>query len=279
VTRHGDTAAAAPGLLDELTTIVSHAAEAIVAVRAGAVHARIKPDKSPVTAADDAAEAVILEGVSRLLPGVPIISEEAWDQTTRYRLDGDFVLVDPLDGTRELLAGRDEFTVNLALISGGKPILGIVAAPALHVIWRASGKTGAERLALTPGAPASRAADRAAIRCRAWPQTRPIAALSLSHLDAETAAFVARFADLERMSAGSAIKFCRVAEGVADLYPRLGPTHEWDVAAGHAIVEAAGGSVTRPEGGSLTYGDAANAFRIASFIAWGDPAAAGRFAR
>ncbi len=275
MTRHRDTAAAASGLLDELTTIVSHAAAAILAVRAGALHARIKPDKSPVTAADDAAETVILKGVSRLLPGVPIISEEAWDQTIRYRLDGEFVLVDPLDGTRELLAGRDEFTVNLALISGGKPILGIVAAPALHVIWRGTGNTGAERLVLTPDAPAS----RAAIRCRAWPQTPPVAALSRSHLDAETAAFVARVPDLERITVGSAIKFCRVAEGVADLYPRLGPTREWDVAAGHAILEAAGGIVTRPGGGALTYGDAANAFRIASFIAWGDPAAAGRLAR
>lgn len=279
MTRPSDPAAAASGLLDELTTIASQAAAAILDIRAGSLHARIKPDQSPVTAADEAAEAVIVEAVSRLLPGVPIVSEEASDQTAWQQLAGEFVLVDPLDGTRELLAGRDEFTVNVALISGGKPIFGIVAAPALQSIWRASGKTGAERLALAPGAPASAARERAVIRCRPWPASKPVAAVSRSHLDAETVALVARFPDAERVTFGSAIKFCRVAEGLADVYPRLAPTREWDVAAGHAIVQAAGGIVTRPGGAALRYGGEAEAFRIPSFIAWGDPAAAARFDR
>ncbi len=164
--RHSNLAVAAPGLLDELTTIVSHAAAAVLAVRAGTLHARLKPDKSPVTAADHASEAVILEGMSRLLPGIPVISEEAWHQSASYRLGEDFALVDPLDGTRELLEGRDEFTVNVALIGGGKPILGIVAAPALHMIWRGTGMTGAERLTVDEGA----ATSKAAIHCRAWLQ-------------------------------------------------------------------------------------------------------------
>jgi 3'(2'), 5'-bisphosphate nucleotidase len=277
VTRPGAIAAPAPGLLDELTTTVSHAAGAILAIRAGALKARIKPDRSPVTAADDAAEAVILEAVSRLLPGVPIVSEEASGQTARQPINGDFVLVDPLDGTRELLEGRDEFTVNVALISGGKPILGIVAAPALHLIWRATVDAGAERLALAPGAPASQATDRAVIHCRPWPKGNPIAAVSRSHLDADTVALVARIPGMQRVAWGSALKFCRVAEGSADLYPRLAPTCEWDVAAGHAVVRAAGGIVTRPDGEELSYGGA-KPFRIASFIVWGDPAAARRYA-
>jgi 3'(2'), 5'-bisphosphate nucleotidase len=276
VTRPGAIAAAAPGLLDELTTTVSHAAGAILAIRAGALQARIKPDRSPVTAADDASEAVILEAVSRLLPGVPIVSEEASGQTAGQQLDCDFVLIDPLDGTRELLEGRDEFTVNVALISGGKPILGIVAAPALHLLWRATVGAGAERLALAPGAPASEATDRAVIRCRPWPAGKPVAALSRSHLDADSAALVARIPGMERVAWGSALKFCRVAEGSADLYPRLAPTCEWDVAAGHAIVRAAGGIVIRPDGEEVSYGGR-DSFRIASFIAWGDPAAARRF--
>jgi 3'(2'), 5'-bisphosphate nucleotidase len=263
-------------LLDDLTTIVSAAAAAILAARASALDPRTKPDFSPVTAADEAAEAVILDGLARVLPGIPVVSEEAAGRTIPDHLGEQFVLVDPLDGTRELLAGRNEFTVNVAIVSAGRPVLGIVSAPALGLVWRGQGGR-AERLRLAPGAPAGGAHERGAIRTRSCPATGLIAAISRSHLDPETQAFLARLPVGETVSGGSAIKFCQVAEGAADIYPRFGTTCEWDVAAGHAVLSAAGGSVMMPEGTPLPYGRIAERFRVRSFIAWGDPSAAARF--
>src|SRR5262245_37376591 len=138
-------------LLDELTAIVSAAAAAILAARAGSLDTRAKPDLTPVTAADHASEAVILEALARLLPDVCVISEEAVGCAFPDRIPDRFVLVDPLDGTREFIAGRDEFTVNLALVGGGRPRLGIVAAPAQGLLWRGIEGGGAERLRLEPG--------------------------------------------------------------------------------------------------------------------------------
>ena len=263
-------------LLDELTSLVSAAAAAVLAVRAGALNLRAKPDLSPVTAADEAAEAVILEGVARLLPGVPVVSEERIGKAPLARLGDCVVLVDPVDGTRELVAGRDEFTINLAVASGGRPVLGIVSAPALGLLWRGAENHGAERLRLSPGAPAAAADERTPVRPRTLADGRLIAAVSRSHLDAETAAFLARLPWVERLVSGSAVKLCRVAEGSADVYPRLASIHEWDVAAGHAIVSAAGGIVTRPDGTPLTYGRLDQAFLVQGFIAWGDPSAPAR---
>src|SRR6266849_3143271 len=146
--RDGEIGAMDGRLLDELTTMVSAAAAAILAVRAGSLDARSKADLSPVTAADHAAEAVILEGLARLLPGVCVVSEEAASHALPTSLPDSFVLVDPLDGTRELLAGRDEFTVNVAIMNGGNPLMGVVAAPALGLLWRGIVGVGAERLVL-----------------------------------------------------------------------------------------------------------------------------------
>lgn len=269
----GDLVARADRLLDELTTIVSAAGAAILAARATGLDPRTKPDFSPVTAADEAAEAVILEGLASLLPDVQVVSEEAAGRAPLNRLEDSFILVDPLDGTRELLAGRDEFTVNLALVSGGLPILGIVSAPALGLLWRGTANLGAERLRLVPGAPASGAQERAAIRTRAFPGPGLIAAVSRSHLDPATDAFLSKLPLDKRISCGSAIKFCQVAEGAADLYPRFSPTHEWDVAAGHAVLMAAGGVVTAPDGTPLSYGRVTQGLLIPAFIAWGDPKA------
>jgi 3'(2'), 5'-bisphosphate nucleotidase len=261
-------------LLDELTTIVSAAAAAILAACTRALDARTKADLSPVTAADEAAEAVILEGLARVLPGTSVVSEEAASQACPAHVPDSFVLVDPLDGTRELIAGRDEFTVNVAIVSGGRPRLGIVAAPAQGVLWRGVEGQGAERLCLSPGAPAGAARERSAIRTRALPRAGLTAVVSRSHLDAATEAFLARLPIADRLASGSALKFCQVAEGTADVYPRLSTTCEWDVAAGHAVLVAAGGAITTPAGGALNYGQAAGNFRIPAFIAWGDPAAA-----
>jgi 3'(2'), 5'-bisphosphate nucleotidase len=267
-------------LLDDLTGTVSRAAAAVLAVRDGALAARRKADQSPVTAADEAAEAVILAEVARLLPGVPVVSEEAVDRGVCPPFgDADMlVLVDPVDGTRELVAGRDEFTVNLAIVIAGSAQLGIIAAPARGLVWRTCGATasgsgggGAERLELVPGAPVGQARSSRPVRSRAWPQTGPIAAVSRSHLDPRTEAWLARLAPAERLSSGSAIKFCQVAEGLADVYPRLSPTREWDVAAGAAIVSGAGGVVTTPEGEPLTFGRRPD-FLVSGFIARGDPA-------
>lgn len=264
-------------LVEHLTTVVSRAAAAILAARATALSPRTKADQSPVTAADDASEAIILEGVTKLLPGVPIISEEASARAAIGSVGSDLVLVDPVDGTRELVAGRDEFTINLGLVRNGRPILGIVAAPALALVWRTAPAGGAERFRLTPGDAAGAATEKIAIRTRPMPKAGIVAAVSRSHFDAATDGFLARlgsrFGKVARLASGSAIKLCRVAEGSADVYPRLAPTHQWDVAAGHAILAAAGGTVTTPDGSPLVYGPPDHGWRIGGFVAWGDPSA------
>jgi 3'(2'), 5'-bisphosphate nucleotidase len=269
----GDTRASNTRLLDELSCVVSAASAAILEARAGSLAVRAKADHSPVTAADHASEAVIIEGISRALPGVSIVSEEAVTGSPPPPLSGSFVLVDPLDGTRELLAGRDEFTVNVAVVSSGRPWLGIVAAPAQGLLWRGIEGGGAERLLLAAGAPAGAARERTAIHTRPCPRAGLIAAVSRSHLDSQTAALLARLPTAQRIACGSALKFCQLAEGAADVYPRLSTTCEWDVAAGHAILVAAGGTLITPEGGALTYGRIAARFRIPGFMAWGDPSA------
>jgi 3'(2'), 5'-bisphosphate nucleotidase len=264
-------------LLDQLTTLVSRAAAAILAARASGLNPLSKADRSPVTAADMVAESVIMAGLAALAPGVPVVSEESVEANPPGRLDGDFILVDPLDGTRELVAGRDEFTVNVAVLRAGRPALGIIAAPAYGLLWRGRVGAGAERLRLAPGAPAADARERVTIRTRPRPATELIAAVSRSHPDAATEALLGRLPVTARLICGSSIKFCRLAEGVADFYPRLSTTCEWDVAAGHALLAAAGGAVTRPDGTPLAYGRTADRFLIPAFIAVGDPSAASLF--
>jgi 3'(2'), 5'-bisphosphate nucleotidase len=272
---HGANLAADAGLIDALTGIVSRAAAAILTIRAGALATRSKADQSPVTAADEASESTIMAGLATVLPGVPVVSEEAVDRGVPSLAAATFVLVDPVDGTRELVAGRDEFTVNVAVVSGGRPQIGILAAPALGLIWRTSAGGGAERLRLTPGADAKAASDRTPIRCRRWPAQGPVATLSRSHLDADTEAFLRGLPPTDRRPSGSAIKLAWIAEGTADVYPRLGRVREWDVAAGDAIVTAAGGLLIGRGGVTpLPYGADAAGFAVQGFVAWGDPAAA-----
>jgi 3'(2'), 5'-bisphosphate nucleotidase len=262
-------------LLDGLTAIAAHAAAAILAIAPSDLAPHDKPDLTPVTAADKASEATILEGLGRLLPGVPVVSEETAAAVLAENLGSRFVLVDPLDGTRELLAGRDEFTVNIALIIGGHPVAGVVAAPARGLLWRGIVGTRAERLVLSPSIGSQAAREARAIhtsaRSKAGHNSGLVALVSRSHLDPVTEAYLATLNPAERIACGSALKFCQLAEGTADLYPRLAPTSEWDVAAGHAVLAAAGGSVCTPDGRPLLYGQAG--FRIPAFIAWGDRAA------
>ena len=255
-------------LMDELTTIVSRAAAATLAKPAAEVERRIKADQSPVTAADEASEAIILEGLRRLLPGLPVVAEESVARGPTA-LGASFAIVDPLDGTKEFIAGRDEFTVNLAIATDGVPIAGLIAAPAQGVLWRGVPGRFAERLRLAPGEPAAQAQERVALHTRVAPDTLKVA-VSRSHLDPNSEAYLDRFAAVERYACGSSVKFCHIAEGRADLYPRLGPTSEWDIAAGCAILAAAGGIVTDPDGRPLRFGSGGK-FLVPGFIAWGDP--------
>jgi 3'(2'), 5'-bisphosphate nucleotidase len=241
-------ASACAVLLDELTAITARAAEAILAL-ARRPDVRTKADGSPVTAADKAAEAIICEGLRRISPNLPIISEEqAAEKKPGPIKSGSYFLVDPLDGTREFVAGRDEYTVNIALITEREPQLGVICAPASGTIWRGIVGKGADRI---EGAITNRPAS---IRVRPQPRDEVIVMTSRSHLNAQTQAFVEALPCASVIQIGSSVKFCWIADGKADLYPRLAPTHDWDIAAGHAILQAAGGSVTSPDGSAVVYG-------------------------
>jgi 3'(2'), 5'-bisphosphate nucleotidase len=224
-----------------------------------------------VTAADEASEAIIIEGLAKLLPGLPVVAEESVDRAPAD-LGASFAIVDPLDGTKEFIAGRDEFTVNLAIASGGVPVVGLIAAPAQGLLWRGVPAHGAERLAMRWATGLVEA--RAAIHTRPAPEQLKVA-VSRSHMDKDTEAWLGRFGTTEHYPCGSSVKFCHIAEGKADLYPRLSPTSEWDIAAGCAILAAAGGLVTDPRGGPLRFGSGGK-FLVPGFIAWGDPARAAR---
>jgi 3'(2'), 5'-bisphosphate nucleotidase len=261
---------AAAALIEPLTDLVVRAGAAILAVNRGAMQVDGKADGSPVTEADLAADRIIGEGLAALVPDIPAISEERV-HLAKPPYDGSFFLIDPLDGTKEFLAGRGEFTVNIALVSNGTPLLGIIGAPALGLIWRGLVGQGAERLAIGDGD-----------RLKAEPiHTRPIpppgapwlVAVSRSHGDARTEAFIDARPGAVRQKLGSAVKFGRIAEGAADIYPRFAPTCEWDIAAGHAIVTAAGGRITDGQGANLQFGRGRPDFIVPEFIAWGDPRA------
>jgi 3'(2'), 5'-bisphosphate nucleotidase len=252
-------------LMAELTTISIVAATAILRAQ-GSGGVRIKADGSPVTNADLAADATIREGLARVAPDLPVVSEEQAEHPKTSVNGASYFLVDPLDGTRDFIAGRDEYTVNIGLISGGTPILGIVAAPALGLVWRGIVGRGAERLRFS----LHHASTPEPIHTHSRPDDEMIVMVSRSHLDAPTQAYIESLPHTRCIASGSSLKFCRVAEGAADHYPRLGPTRDWDVAAGHAVLVAAGGSITKPDGAALIYGTPE--LRIPAFLAWGGPA-------
>jgi 3'(2'), 5'-bisphosphate nucleotidase len=259
--------AAYPDLMAALTKITISAAEAIRSQGQGGIH--IKADGSPVTAADEAAEAVIHDGLTQLSSALPIISEEAAERNRPTAASGSYFLVDPLDGTKEFIAGRDEYTINIALVADGVPVLGVIAAPAQGLIWRGILGRGAERLKFS----GREAETPQAIKARPRPEGELIVMVSRSHLEARTQAYLDGFRHTRCVGCGSSVKFCRLAEGAADLYPRLAPTHDWDIAAGHAILVAAGGSVVDPDGGALRFGSPT--LIIPAFVAWGGPAPTG----
>ncbi len=246
-------------LLPEIVALTERAGALILEHYKGDVAVRAKADASPVTVADEAAEALIVEGLARLTPEIAVVAEETVAGGHVPELDErPFWLVDPLDGTKEFLSRNGEFTVNIALIEGREPVLGVVLAPALGKVWWGARGRGAMLRA---------EGKERAIAARRPPADGLIAVASRSHIDPATEAFLDRAGVAERISAGSSLKFCLIAEGRADLYPRFGPTMEWDTAAGHAVLSAAGGRVTTKDGAPFTYRKAG--FRNPEFIAYG----------
>ncbi|RBP16421.1 3'(2'),5'-bisphosphate nucleotidase [Roseiarcus fermentans] len=257
-----------------LADIALAAGPAVMEVYAADAAVSSKSDGSPVTLADERAEAIICDRLARALPDTPVVAEEMTAAGRQVAIADRFLLVDPLDGTKEFITRNGEFTINVALIEGGKPVAGAVYAPALARLWFAGDRAFVCDVPVGSGLPGR--AAWTAIGARAAPE-RLVAVASRSHADAETEAFLARLPVGERRAAGSSLKFCLVAEGLADVYPRFGPTMEWDTAAGDAVLRAAGGVVLTASGAPLAYGKADAKLRNGSFIAWGDPAAAARF--
>ncbi|HEU5042304.1 MAG TPA: 3'(2'),5'-bisphosphate nucleotidase CysQ [Gemmatimonadales bacterium] len=234
-----------PQLRSAILELAREAGRATMTYYDGVTEVREKDDRSPVTLADEVAHRILVEGLHRLDPATPVVSEEAesaaWEARRGWRR---FWLVDPLDGTKEFIKKRAEFTVNLGLIEDGEPTFGVVLAPALDLLYWAEKGGGAWREA-KGGAPERIYSTQPA------PGTPLTIVESLSHPSPELEEYLKTLPVKERVKAGSSLKFCWVAEGRADVYPRLGPTMEWDVAAGDCIYRQSGRSGERPS--PLTY--------------------------
>lgn len=252
-----------PALRDAVIDLARQAAGQIMAIYDTAFDVEHKADASPLTAADLASHHCIVDGLRRLTPDIPVLSEESADGVAleqRRRWDVLWV-VDPLDGTREFVKRNGEFTVNIALVEHGVSVFGVIQQPVTGALWHGAQGAGAFRR--------EGDADRA-IHAR-QPASAPLrVAASRSHRDTRTEAFMQRMGDTEPMAQGSSLKFCRIAEGAMDVYPRFGPTSEWDTAAGQAIVEAAGGVVVDPRGRPLRYNQRDTVLN-GDFLALGDP--------
>ena len=231
-------------LVASLCDLAESAGREILSVYGTDVAIRTKADATPVTEADERAERAILAGLARIVPDIPVVAEESVAEGRVPDIAGRaFLLVDPLDGTKEFISRNGEFTVNIALVENARPVLGVVHLPVLEETYWSDGES-AWRL---------RDGKRELIACRR-PRDGLVVVASRSHRDAKTDEFLSRYKVAKLVSAGSSLKFCRIAEGAADMYPRIGRTMEWDVAAGQAVLEAAGGRVTDLEGNVLRYG-------------------------
>ncbi|MGF6413366.1 3'(2'),5'-bisphosphate nucleotidase CysQ [Paraburkholderia sp. MM5482-R1] len=236
--------------LDRFEQLAIAAAEKILEYFDNRCPVWAKADRSPVTEADHAAEAVIVDGLRAVYRGVPCVAEEAVSAGVMPNVLGRaFFLIDPLDGTKEFIAGRNDFTVNIALIRDGTPLIGVVLAPATRMLY--SGRPGYACMSEVGADRGIRNRQRIAVRARCEP---PTIVASRSHASADTDEFIQRYPDAKCVSVGSSLKFCAIASGAADIYPRLGRTMEWDTAAGHAVLSAAGGRVMSMDGTVLTYG-------------------------
>lgn len=244
---------------DGIAAIARAAGKVILDIYATDFTVRGKSDASPVTRADEEAEAVILSGLAKLSPNIPIVAEEEVAAGRIPALRNRFWLVDPLDGTKEFISRNGEFTVNIALVSDSKPVLGVVFAPALRRMF--IGVVG-------DGAFVENDAGRRRIACRKTPEAGLTVVASRSHGNAEALdEFLAQRKVATIKNAGSSLKLCLVASGEADVYPRFGRTMEWDIAAGHAVLEAAGGKLVDMQGNALLYGKPD--FSNPHFVAWG----------
>jgi 3'(2'), 5'-bisphosphate nucleotidase len=254
-------------MLQSLIYSAQRAGGAIMAVYVTDFAVRDKADASPVTVADEAAEKIILNDLASIAPDIPVVAEESVSAgKVPVITTSRFFLVDPLDGTREFISHRDEFTVNVALIEAGEPVLGVVYAPARGELYWGDVKAGrAGRIDADPDG--TMPALGSAISARHAPPGGLVAVASRSHRSPETDAWLANYPVTEFKSIGSSLKFCLVAAAQADLYPRLGTTMEWDTAAGHAVLAAAGGRVTTLEGEPFRYGKPG--FKNGNFVAWG----------
>lgn len=270
---------AGPGGLDfsraasVLTDAAPKAGAAIMARFHAGTEVKLKGDRSPVTLADRDSEAIILAALARLAPDIKVVSEESCG--TIGALPRRFFLVDPLDGTKEFIQQRSDFTINVALIEDGCPSFGLVYAPARALLAVTVARGNAVSAELTPS---TSGADLSQLRLSTLrarvPEKQGLTALvSLSHLDPETEAYLAKLNIAGRSSVGSSVKFVALARGEADIYPRFGPTMEWDTAAGQAVLEAAGGKVVTLSGDPLRYGKTEQGLRNPSFIACGLQAA------
>ncbi len=255
---------------DDLARLLGQAAkaggQAILKACAAGIETIVKPDGSPVTSADIASQAAILDVLAALLPGVPVIAEETALPAVPPEA---FILVDPLDGTRDFVAGRDEYAVNVAYVSGGDAVAGAILAPATGDLWLA----GSRSVHVAPDG------RETTLRCRAAPRDGLVALLSRSHGDPRCEAFLSGLPVGERRASGSAIKFARIADGSADLYVRFGRTLEWDTAAGLCLIRAAGGTMLTLDGAPPDFGRADRGYVNGDFVAFGDPQAAERLLR
>ncbi len=251
-------------LIDILSPVMRAAGRLIEAVREAGFETRGKSDASPVTEADERAELLITAALAAADPDTPIVGEEAHAAGHRPPPCGRFWLIDPLDGTRDFIAGRAAYSVNIGLIEDGRPVLGLVLSPRDGVLWAGAEGHGAFRQNPSEG--------REPIKTRLC-AVPPVVVVSHSHLDDETRDYLSRLGMVELEPAGSSLKFCRLAEGSADVYPRYGATMEWDTAAGHAVLLAAGGTMRAPGGAEFAYGKPG--YRNGGFLAVGNGATFG----
>jgi 3'(2'), 5'-bisphosphate nucleotidase len=255
-------------ILKALAAIAYDAGAILLGHYAEGVKVREKADSSPVTVADEEAEKFILKRLSQLAPDVPVVAEESVAAGRIPKIGRHFFLVDPLDGTKEFIKRNGEFTVNIAEIIDGKPVRGVVYAPAVSRMFYGEVSSGAFAIAAQPGGAPDFSQGRP-ISARKPSAGGLIIAISRSHADQKSEEYLRAFKVKQTVVAGSSLKFCLVAAGEADLYPRFGHTCEWDTAAGHAVLAAAGGAVTTPEGKPFVYGKAADKFLNPFFIAKG----------
>ncbi|MGB8600801.1 MAG: 3'(2'),5'-bisphosphate nucleotidase CysQ [Rhizomicrobium sp.] len=255
-------------ILRALAAIAYDAGAILLGHYAEGVKVREKADASPVTIADEEAERFILKRLATLAPDVPVIAEEAVAAGRIPKIGRRFFLVDPLDGTKEFIKRNGEFTVNIAEIIDGKPVRGVVYAPAINKLYMGELSCGAFQIIAQPGG-APNFAEAMPIAVRLPAKDGVVMAISRSHADKKSEEYMAAFNVKRTVVAGSSLKFCLVAAGEADIYPRFGRTCEWDTAAGHAVLLAAGGSMTTPEGKPFLYGKTDEKYFNPSFIARG----------